>query len=154
MSDLNFMLKDTDVEANKQKVTIRHMIFGLTTLLFIVITVFSIQDFFFVKKMQFSNIIYFLSFMFSIGLILATMIINLSKYSEIKKNIKFINEQNILRNSPPETFIYSKTLWIYPIVSFVYFIIIITYLIMLNHKCSIIKNNMVNNMIRSMYYRL
>ena len=154
MSDLNFLIKDTDVETSKDKVAIRHTIFGFTTLIFLVITIFSIQDFFFEKKIQSSNIIYLVSFIVLIGLILATILINLLKYFKIQKTIKNINDQNILNNNPSETFIYSNTLWIYPIVSFIYFIIIIIYLIMLNHKCSIIKNNMVNNMIRSMYYRL
>ncbi len=138
MKDLNYA---SDIEVSKHQPLIRHFLFGLTTISFFTISFFSIQDLILKKPLFQSNIIYFIIFVVALASIWATIIINLSKYSDIKKIIQYSEGQEARLNVKNQTFNYTKTVWIYPLVSFIYFIILIIFLIIVNHKCFILKNN-------------
>ena len=140
-------MKDYNIEMDRNKPIIRHVIFMLTTLLFLIASFFSISDIYSKRPLLESNIIYFIVYMLALGLIFTTIIMNMYKYSQIKQEIKAINEQDNALKAPGERPVYTKTVWIYPIVSLIYFIILIMFLIIINHKCGILKNN-----ISSYYY--
>ena len=140
----DFMKTEYDIEATSSFPVVRHIVFAVTTVFFLVISFYSIQDMNLKRALLDSNLIYFIMIMLAFVFIFSTIIINLYKYNEIKKSIKYLNDQNELNDRPMENYVYTKTLWIYPLVSFIYFIILIIFLIIINHKCAILKNTLYN----------
>ncbi len=150
-SDLVFGIIGKDVEHEaRTKVILRHMLFGFTTALFLLLIVFTIQDLL-TKKVQ-SNLLFFTLFMVVISGCVANIIINLTRYKEILDRIKILDETSKMFNNPPEKYIYTKTLFIYPIISFIFILLLIIILIIFNHRCAIKLNNIHSSY--ASYYRL
>jgi hypothetical protein len=140
----DFKNPEYEIEANSTNPPIRHILFAVTTVFFLVISFYSIQDMNFKKALLDSNLIYFIMTMLAFISIFTTIIGNIYKYNEIKESIKYLNDQNELNDRPKEKYVYTKTLWVYPLVAFIYFIILIIFLIIINHKCAIFKNTLSN----------
>ncbi len=143
---INYM-KQGDVEEHDTLWVVRISAFAASTLFFISILVFSIQDILYSKNFIKTNLTFFILIVLGFVSIGTSIIMNLAKLNEIKTGIDYINKKNELLNIEPENFSYSKTLWIFPLVSFIYGCIFIVSLIVLNYKCNII--NTFND-----YYRL
>ena len=145
MSDIDLTYTDKDIEFGLPKPSIRHAIFAFTTVFFLVLTYYSIQDIYNKKTLLESNLTYFIVAMIGFGLIFTTLIMNLYRYNQIKTKIKDFNDENkLLYNIPKQNFVYTKTVWIYPLIAFIYFIILVIFFIIINHRCAILKNNISN----------
>ena len=123
----NFSL--INVETQNESL-IKYVLFAVASIFFLCVTFLTIQDL--IYGIQKNNILFFILYLISIGVITANIIINLSNYKQIRDKIDKVNASALATNEIK----YSNTIWIFPLICFIYFVLLIFYLILLFHKCS------------------
>ncbi len=132
------LMKKGDVEEQDEKYLTRVLFFAASSGTFIFTLAWSIYNL--ILPSTKSNILFFILLMISIIASVGSILTNMSVYYNIVNAIKNANDKLKLLNIQQENeYTYSKTLWVFPLVSFIYLFIYLVMLIVFNHRCNYIK---------------
>jgi hypothetical protein len=126
------------LEVDQRNFNIRIISFVASTVFFIILLIISLTSVIVLKNTSIQNIIMFIVIFLGISASMLSIIFNLDSYSQIQNKIKGINDNLDKLNLPHETSIKAtKTMLIFPIVSFSYICCTFAVLIILNLKCNL-----------------